>query len=566
MPDGTPPIVLRHRSAPPTVKLRPGEKVVDLFAGGGGISEAISQALGRGPDVAVNHDKWAIGMHEANHPESRHFCEDVWEVDPRAACAGWSVGLLHGSPDCRHFSQAQGGQPRSRAVRSLSWAIVKWAGQVRPRIITLENVRPILQWTNLVAKRDPGTGRVLTLDMIPAIDPVTGQEVKRRGKVVTTNRIADPGERVPLERQFLVPDKRRLGRTWRIFVNALRAMGYVVEWRILSANDYGADTDRLRLYMVARRDGQPIVWPKPIPGSRARCAGNSIDWSLLGKSIFNRPRPLAPNTIRRLLDGAQRGKWPEPYIDALVALRDGKTPDRRITPEQAEEISLRFGHHAGLVMATGSGGVARPISMPIPTITGGGHGAAPHFIRPIIVYKMSSKGGRQGRSTDEPMPAATGRGAGFLAEPILAPYYGSGSGKSGQPCSRPLPTITAKARFGLAEPVIVSTCNSSSKGVRLSTDPLRTITTARGGDMAIAEPIVSGYYIDILYRMLVERELFNAQGFPRDYVIDRTADGHPITRARSVRMAGNSVSPPPYRALLEANLDPVDGAEQRMAA
>lgn len=539
-----------------TAVLRPSEISVDLFAGGGGASEAIFQVLGHDPEIAVNHDEWAIGMHEANHPGTRHFIEDVWEVDPVAACAGRPVGLLHASPDCCHFSQAKGGQPRSRAIRSLSWVVLKWAGQVRPRIITLENVKQIQQWTSLVAKRDKTTGRVVTLDLVT--DPVTGKKV---------NRVAEPGERVPLENQFLVPDKRRLGRTWRAFVKALRTLGYDVEWRILAANDYGADTDRQRLFMVARRDGRPVVWPKPAKSRRVGCAAASIDWSLLGSSIFNRRRPLRPNTIRRLLDGAERAHWPQPYIRALQALRDGRTPNLRITREQAEEIAMCFGYESGLVMATGGGGVARPVTMPLPTITGGGHGGvAPHFIRPIIVYKMNSKGGRQARSVDEALPTVTGRGAGYLAEPIIAPYYGSGSGKSGQPCSRSLPTVTAKARFGLAEPIIVSTCNSSSAGVRLSTDPLRTITTARGGDMAVAEPIVSGYSIDLIYRMLVERELFTAQGFPRDYVIDRTADGRRITRERSVRMAGNSVAPPPYRAVLEVNLDPVDTYEVRMAA
>ena len=539
----------------PVVRLREGEISVDLFAGGGGISEAISEALGRSPDIAINHDEWALGMHEANHPDTHHLCESVWEVDPRLACAGRPVGLLHGSPDCCHFSQAQGGQPRSRAIRSLSWSIVKWAGLVRPRVITLENVKQILQWTSLVAKRDKATGRIVTLDKV--IDPVTGKKV---------NRVADPGERVPIDRQFLVPDKRILGRTWRRFVSALRGMGYQVDWWVLASDDYGADTDRERLYMVARRDGLPIVRPKATQSASKPCAANIIDWSIRGRSVFGRKRPLRPNTIRRLLDGALRGNWPQPYIDALVALRDGKRPNLLISREQAEDIAVHFGHQAGLVMATGGGGVARPVTQPVPTITGGGHGAAPHFIRPVIVHRMNSSGGRGGRTVDEPVPTIATRGAGYLAEPIIAPYYGSGSGKSGQPCSRTLPTITAKARFGLAEPVVVSTCNSSSTGVRLASDPVRTITTARCGDMAVAEPVVCDYAIDILYRMLMERELFNAQGFPRDYVIDRTADGRRITRERAVRMAGNSVSPPPYLAILEANLDPIEPDELRLAA
>lgn len=518
MADGSRQSGFNFPAKPLVSALRAGEIVVDFFAAGGGVSEALKQALGRDPDIAVNHDPLALGMHAANHPFTRHLPEDVWLVNILREVAGRPVGWFHASPDCTHFSQARGGQPRSRETRSLSWVVVKVAGTLArhglaPRIISLENVKQILKWGPLIAKRDKATGRVVKLD----------------------GTIAAPGERVPLREQFLVPDPRHAGRTWKQFMAALRVLGYVVECRKLIASDYGAGTDRERLFMIARRDGQPIVWPAPTHGYNANqqqpsTAADNIDWSLMGRSIFHRPRPLRPNTIRRLLDGARRGNWPRPYIDALVALRDGRTPDLRISPAQAREIAERFGHKAGMIMAVGGGGVARDVCRPVPAITTGGNGASPHFIRPVI-----------------------------------APYYGSGSGTSGQPDNRPLPTITTKARFGLAEPVIVSTCNSNSPGVRMASQPLRVITTARGGDMALAEPVVTGYCIDILYRMLVERELFNAQGFPRSYIIDRTASGKRITRQAAVRMVGNSVSPPPLAAIARANLDPVQ-QPRRIAA
>jgi len=537
--------------------LRPGEIVIDFFAGGGGASEALRQALGRDPDIAVNHDPIAIGMHAMNHPFTRHMEADVWEVDILSEVAGRPTGWFHASPDCTHFSQARGGQPRSRATRSLSWVVIKVAGKLAkvglaPRIISLENVKQILQWCPLVAKRDKATGRVVTLDVI--VDPISGRKV---------NRIADRGERVPLERQFLVPDKRRLGETWRKFVASLRALGYVVEWRKLRADRYGAGTDRERLYVVCRRDGKPIVWPAPTHGDKVGANPTSgaidhIDWSILGRSVFNRQWPLRPKTISRLLDGAYRAHWPQVYLDALTALQEGRAPRLQISEEQAEEIAQQLGHRSGIVMAIGSAGVARDVRRSVPTITAGGNGAAPHFLRPVIVHKHNSDGGRGARPVDEPLPTILTAGAGYLAEPIIAPYYGSGSGKSAQPCSKSLPTATTKARFGLAEPIIVSTCNSSSRGVRLASDSLRTITTARGGDMAIAEPVITGYYIDVLYRMLVERELFNAQGFRRDYIIDRTANGKRISRAAAVRMCGNSVSPPPLVAIARENREAME--------
>ncbi|KAB7767592.1 DNA cytosine methyltransferase [Xanthomonas maliensis] len=580
--------------APQVSCLRPGEIVVDLFAGGGGASEALKQALGVDPALAYNHDEWAIGMHAANHPLTIHHREDIWHADPRKDVAGRPIGWFHASPDCTHFSQAKGGQPRSRKTRALSWVVLKWVGQLRraderngthtaPRILSLENVWQILTWGPLIAKRDKVTGRVLKMD----------------------GTVAAKGERVPVEQQLLVPDKRHAGRTWRQFVAALRGHGYFVDWRKLDASDFGAGTDRERLFLLARRDGLPLQWPVPSHRNGAatakRAAADAIDWNVLGTSIFNRRRPLRPNTIRRLLDGAKRGHWPQPYLDALAALREGREPRLDITLEEAEDIAQRMGHRAGLVMATGSGGAAKPFSAQVPTITTGGNDAAPHFIRPMILHRNASEGGRSARPVDEPLPTILTGGAGNLIEPalqpvlmgtqgsskakpvcapmatittggagnqarpgcarpqlfepIIAPYYGGGSGLTGKPSSHPLPTVTTKARFGLVEPVVVSTCNSSAAGVRLSDDQLRTITTARGGDMALGEPVVIGYRIDILYRMLFERELFNAQGFPPRYIIDRTADGRRITRTQAIRMVGNSVSPPPLFALARANLD-----------
>jgi DNA (cytosine-5)-methyltransferase 1 len=194
-----------------------GTVVADWFAGGGGMAEGIKRAIGRHVDVSCNHDDDAISMHRVNHPQARHLVEDVRSVCARLAAQYLPVDLFHMSPDCTHHSQAKGGQPRDRALRALTWVGLRWAGQVRPRIITLENVKQILQWGPLIAKRDPATGRVLKLD----------------------GTVAAAGERVPVQQQFLVPDPARAGQTWCRFVTILRAMGYVVDWRVLCAADYG---------------------------------------------------------------------------------------------------------------------------------------------------------------------------------------------------------------------------------------------------------------------------------------------------------------------------------------
>jgi DNA (cytosine-5)-methyltransferase 1 len=193
------------------------ELVVDLFAGGGGASTGIEEALGRAVDIAVNHDPDAIEMHTVNHPSTRHYCESVWQVQPRDATGGRPVGLLWASPDCKHFSRAKGAKPLDRAIRGLAWVIVKWAAHVRPRVICMENVGEMVTWG-------------------------------------------------PLKSRSQRPIKERAGETFALFVGHLRALGYAVEWRTLNAADHGAPTARKRLFLVARSDGLPIRWPEPTHG------------------------------------------------------------------------------------------------------------------------------------------------------------------------------------------------------------------------------------------------------------------------------------------------------------
>jgi site-specific DNA-cytosine methylase len=220
--------------------LLPGEIVVDSFAGGGGASLGIQRALGRSPDIAINHDVEAMLLHAANHPDSRYYRENVWQVDPLKACNGRPVGLMWLSPDCKHFSKAKGGKPVSKKIRGLAWVAVRWARAVAPRIIVLENVEEFQTW----------------------------------GPVRADGR----------------PCPERKGKTFRAFVRKLERLGYAVEWRELRACDYGAPTIRKRLFIIARRDGQPIKWPIPTHGKGRplpwRTAAECIDWSIPCPSIF----------------------------------------------------------------------------------------------------------------------------------------------------------------------------------------------------------------------------------------------------------------------------------------
>ena len=267
------------------------EIVVDFFCGGGGAGTGLEMGLGRAVTVAKNHSPAAISMHTVNHPHAKHFTTDVFEGDPDTECGGRAVGWFHMSPDCTHHSQAAGGQPRKREIRNLSWIGLKWAGMKQPRVISLENVRQILQWGPLVAKRCKSTGRVIKLG----------------------GAIAEPGEVVPVSEQFLVPDPKRRGQTWAVFVDELQRLGYAVEWRVIKACDFGAPTSRERLFMIARCDDQPIVWPEPThtknPAKGQQkwlTAAECIDWTIPSKSIFGRKKDLAPATLRRVAKGMRK--------------------------------------------------------------------------------------------------------------------------------------------------------------------------------------------------------------------------------------------------------------------
>lgn len=478
-------------------RLRDGEIVVDLFAGGGGASHALETALARAIDIAINHNPWAVGMHAANHPYTRHLCEDVFEADPVKEVWGRPVGWLHLSPDCTHFSQAKGGQPRSKQIRGLSWVAVKWAGRLRrggnqPRIISLENVEQILKWGPLIAKRDKATGRVVKLD----------------------GTVAARGERVPVDQQYLVPDKRHEGRTWRQFVAALKALGYVVEWRKLKACDYGAGTSRTRLFMVARCDGEPIRWPEPTHGpGRAHpyvTAADCIDWSIPCPSIFTRPRPLADATMRRIARGVRRYVLDaaEPFI--VHATHGGE----RRPHSGSEPLPTITAAHRGELMAVAptvvqcanasAAGIA-PADEPLGTVTAWPKGGSHAVAAPVLVQTgYGERSGQAPRALDIGQPLGTvvaGAAKHALASAALVKFRGA---SDGGPVIEPLPTITSGA--GAARPAGAAHAmgvfaafleqaaggpNSNTSRPRGADEPVSTITAAGSQQRLVAASLAT---------------------------------------------------------------------------
>lgn len=517
------------------------KQIGDLFAGGGGASCAIEMATGLYVDFAVNHDAQAILMHTINHPQTRHYQTDVYEVDPYSACNGRPIGLLHLSPDCTHHSQAAGGQPRDNITRSLSWVGKRWAAQVRPDIITLENVEQITRWGRLVAKRDKATGRVMKLN----------------------KTVAAPGERVPVQNQFLVPDTKLTGKRWRKFVGELEKLGYVVEWRTLVAADYGAPTTRKRLFLVARCDGRPIVWPEqthfknPAEGqSKWRSAAECIDWSVQGKSIFEREKPLADATMRRIAKGIKKFVLdnPDPFI---VKYRDEGNGDH--SHVSAVLINAAHGEGNGHTKRRGIG--SRNIGDALGTVTASGSGG--HAV--AAAYLMQANGGFNtvhGKSAIDPMTTITNSGSQQqLVSACLIRQFGASTGSD---IATPMGTVMTDGGGGKTSLAVCELGEAEERALKVAgflmqnADlPISDLSEKERLDLVTVRINNTPHYIvDIMLRMLLPKELYKAQGFPDGYIFDRDCFGQPLTKTAQVRMCGNSVSPPPMVALIKANYNP----------
>ncbi|WP_043309534.1 DNA cytosine methyltransferase [Pseudomonas sp. ML96] len=536
-----------------------GGLVIDNFAGGGGASTGIEMALGRPVDIAINHDPEAIAMHEINHPHTKHYCESVWEVDPREITQGRPVDLAWFSPDCKHFSKAKGGKPVKKEIRGLAWVAIRYAATVRPRVIMLENVEEFVTWGPLADGR---------------------------------------------------PCPKNKGRTFKSFVNALRRHGYQVEWRELRANQYGAATIRKRLFLIARCDGLPIVWPEPThlaansPEVKAKQAkpqhltADIIDWSLPCPSIFTRKRPLADATLRRIARGIQRYviSADQPFIVGVGGRagqsRPRSTEEPMATITAKADAALVVPQLAPFIANTRNG--ERPgqqprvlsVEQPFWTVTAEGSQQA--LIAPVITKFRTND---HGSSVEQPLPTVTANS--FIKRPggaapigvvaaFLAKHYG-GNESPGWPLEKPISTLTTQDHHHLVTSHLLKLRNNCDGQDLL--EPMHTLTT--GGHFGEVRAFLLKYYetavgqpvdeplhtittkhrlglvmvkgepyqiVDIGMRMLEPHELYAAQGFPTDYIHDRTLTNPKLSKSSQVRMCGNSVCPPVAAALVRANL------------
>lgn len=476
------------------------EIVVDFFCGGGGAGTGLEMGLGRAVNVAKNHSAAAISMHTVNHPGAVHYTTDVFDGDPDTECGGKAVGWFHMSPDCTHHSQAAGGQPRKREIRNLSWIGLKWAGKKKPRVISLENVKQILQWGPLIAKRCKVTGRVITLDLIP-------HPTKPKSMI---NRVADKGEVVPVNNQFLVPDPARRGQTWSVFVAELQRLGYAVEWRVIKACDFGAPTSRERLFMIARCDGQPIVWPEPThaknPGKgqkKWRTAAECIDWTIPSKSIFDRAKPLAPATLRRIAKGMKKFviDAADPFI-VPIANWSGESVQSANEPLRTVTSWPRGGSFAMaspiIAPAThqGSDRINDPHA-PLPTVTCANRGELT-LISPVMVGAGGPAYSGKPASANQPVGTLMTQNHRALAAAHLVKFRFSDEGKA---LDEPLPTINSGGNYqrpaGAAHAMGISTVFMAQMNGGFNTtdaksieDPMTTVTNTGSQQQLVTANLV----------------------------------------------------------------------------
>lgn len=547
-----------------------GELIVDNFAGGGGASTGIELATGYSVDIAINHDPEAIKMHKANHPNTKHYCENVWAVDPVKACKGHSVGLAWFSPDCKHFSKAKGGKPKDKNIRGLAWVALRWAGLVRPRVIMLENVEEFKTWG-------------------------------------------------PLNRRHH-PIKAKQGKTFEKFVQQLNDLGYEVKFKELIAADYGAPTMRKRFFMIARCDGKPIVWPEPThapadseevkAGLKKSYVGayTQLDFSLPCPSIFDTSeeikekygiravRPLAQKTMDRIARGLKKFVLdnPEPFIIQCNHGGERRPNDIR---EPMPTITRKHGY--GIVEPTlapymGTNTTNHPggnCKDPIHTITTGNQQC---LISPTLIqyHSETSKDGVRGQTIKNPIMTVDSSNRYGLVTSFLHKYYDGGYKGAGETVENPLPTVTAWDHNSVVTANLIQMNNHcDGKDIR---QPLPTITAGdghfgevraflikyygQGTGQDIEKPLdtvtaqdrfglvtiegVDYQIVDIGLRMLEPRELYGCQGFPDDYIIDHDYTGKTYPRSEQVRRCGNAVCPPIPAALVKANLPEMCIAER----
>lgn len=460
------------------------EIIVDNFAGGGGASTGIELAIGRSVDIAINHDPNAVAMHTTNHPDTLHYCESVFDVNPLVATAGRPVGLAWFSPDCRHFSKAKGSKPVEKEIRGLAWIVIRWALAVRPRVMMLENVEEFKTWGPLIVSADGGQRP----------DPDRAGETFEAFCGMLSGGI-------PAGHPALVECCEFLGiaADGELAQQLVGGLGYAVDHRELRACDFGAPTIRKRFFMVMRCDSVPVTWPEPTHGDPKtpavqsgrlapwRTAAECIDWSIPAQSIFDRKKPLAENTLKRIARGIQRF-----VIDSaspfIVKCNHTTTKGKydcfrgQSLDEPLQTITKTHGYAVAVPHLTKfrTGATGQSIIEPVPTVTAGtskrpgGNGHALGIVAPIIARQF---GASIGHRSDEPSATITAGGGGKsqLVAANLVKHYGGNYQGAGIGLDEPTHSVTTVDHHAVVAAHLM--VNNTGHPGGAADQPAHTVTT-----------------------------------------------------------------------------------------
>lgn len=470
------------------------ELIIDNFAGGGGASVGIELATGRPVDIAINHDADAIAMHSVNHPYTTHYQEDVFAINPEEVTGGRPVGIAWFSPDCKHFSRAKGNKPVEHKIRGLSWVIIKWAmSNVAPRCIFMENVEEIQTWGPLIyvegreiseTEREPGSWRP---------DPAHEGETFKAFIGMLTDGVSPDCPALSEACEFL-KIKRGSSEEQRL----INGFGYKVEFKVLRACDYGAPTIRKRFYLVARNDGQPIVFPKPTYGKGKglkpyRTAAECIDFTIPCPSIFERKKPLVKNTLRRIARGLDKFviKNPKPYILEMNFDNPLQDVDRPMSTQTSAN------HHYLITPNLVQANYENPpqdVSKPLSTQTA----VNKHFVVTPTLVECSHKNGPGVHDVKEPLNTVTGKACFAVETPFLTPIgYGENKGQAPRvnSANEPLSTVVSSCKQYLTVPALMQYHSEQSKGEVRGQKITEPIMTVDGSPRyAVYAPYISKYF------------------------------------------------------------------------
>lgn len=564
------------------------EIIVDNFAGGGGASTGIELALGRPVDIAINHDENAIAMHKQNHPFTEHFCESVWDVNPEEVCRGRKVALMWLSPDCKHFSKAKGGKPVEKHIRGLAWIALRWAASVKPRVIILENVEEFKTWGRI----DKSTGRPDEKHKGETFRSFVNA-LKHHGYAVEWKELRACDYGAPTSRKRFVLIARCDGKpivfpkpTYGVGkgLKPYRTAADIIDWTLPCPSIFERSKPLVEatLRRIARGIDKFVVKNKTPFIIQAQFSNNPQDIEKPISTIESvNKHSVAMPSMMPFVQHENFDNIPQ-SVEKPVSTITTAPHQYDVETKLMPFIEQSFGGNYD--------GAGATVRQPLPTITAIDHN---RFIAPALIQYHSETTEKEVRASavDELLPVVDTSNRHAVASAFIHKYYAGNYNGAGSAVDAPLDTITVEERHASVMPFMTEFFGTEKDGTS-ATLPLRTVMARNKSALVECKVIkvtdtqsfgywnevrkmlnkYAGYALkdnevliftidgaeyfiyDIGMRMLTPRELYNAQGFPKDYCIEFDINGKPYSKKEQIARCGNAVCPPMAEAVVRANL------------